>query len=292
MRFVCRLLSFLFAFWVVCAAASAQDIRYVHPEKYERATKTEENGLVQWAEHAEIKCQTCSGTGKMKCPTCERFYEDATFCIECKRTKEAVCRVCAGEGHFPDPLQKALCPGCQGAGFLLCGLCSGGGRIKSDTGGDRWSTCPGCRGEGGWKCGACGGARLVDSVQLKPSLAEANLATLTKAMATTDEALAGLGKWSPADQTARKAVKDLVKQMKIAEGVYPPLKKVQKALEDAMSKTAGGSQYQGQEEREGELMGGVKNSTVYFLQHQRRMLELCKKRQEANAKLAEENKGK
>lgn len=288
---VCRLLCFVLA-WFVAADLSAQELRFVHPEKFERATKADDAGLLQWAEMQEVKCPTCAGTGKMKCMTCERFFDDAPFCIECKRTKEAVCRACAGSGHFADPLEKALCPCCQGAGFLLCGLCNGGGRIKGE-GGDRWSTCPACRGDGGWKCGACKGERLVEVAQLKPSLRDANEATLEKALATTNEALAALEKFAPADfPSARKAVKDLQKQLKIAEKVYPPLKATQKSLEDAMNKTYGGTQYQGQGEREGAIMGTVKNSAEFYLKHQKHMMELCQKRLEANAKVEAENKGK
>jgi hypothetical protein len=290
-RSLLSVLSVVFAFCLV-AQATAQDLRFVHPEKFERATKADDAGMLQWDVHKEEKCPTCAGTGKMKCMTCERFFDDAPHCIECKRTKEAVCRACAGAGHFADPLEKALCSACQGAGFLECGLCGGGGRIKSE-GGDRFSTCPACRGDGGWKCSTCGGDRLVVAAQLKPSLKDANEATLNKALGTTNEALTAIGKFSPADfPSARKAVKDLQKQLKIAQSIYPPLKATQKTLEDAMSKTYGGSQYQNQGEREGAIMGVVKNSSEFYLKHQKRMIELALKRLEANAKLEAENKDK
>lgn len=281
--------------WFGAPRVAAQDLRFVHPEKYERATKADEAGMLQWADHVEVKCVTCSGTGKMKCMTCERFYEDAPHCIECKRNeeKQAVCRACAGAGHFADPLEKALCPCCQGASFLVCGLCSGGGRLKTEGGGDRWGTCSGCRGTGGWECGVCDGERLVEVAALKPSLRDANLATLTKAIATTDQALEALGKFTPAGgPDARKAVKQLVKDLQIAQSVYPPLKRTPKVLEAAMSKTYGGSQFQGQAEREVEMMGGVKNSAEFYLKHQKRMLQLAQQRLEANEKRAAENKGK
>ncbi|MBL8729977.1 MAG: hypothetical protein JNM25_16250 [Planctomycetes bacterium] len=286
-------LLFLFA-CLVAAPSPAQDLRFVHPEKYERATKTDAAGMLQWDTHKEEKCPTCAGTGKMKCMTCARFFDDATVCIECKRNKEreAVCRACGGLGHFADPLEKALCPCCQGAGFIECGLCSGGGRLKGE-GSDRWSTCSACRGDGGWKCAVCDGERLVEVASLKPSLAEASVATLTKAMATTDQALAALGKFTPAGgPDARKAVKELVKDLQIAQSIYPPLKRTPKFFEMCMSKTYGGSQYQGQAEREGQVQGTVKNSAEFYLKHQKHMMELALKRLEANEKLAAENKGK
>jgi hypothetical protein len=291
-----RLLSPLVFLFTFCFAAAlpAQDLRFVNPEKYERATKADEAGMLQWDVLKEEKCPTCAGTGKMKCMTCARFFDDATVCIECKRNKEreAVCRACGGLGHFADPLEKALCPCCQGTGFLECGLCGGGGRQKAE-GNDRWTTCVACRGDGGWKCGTCGGDRLVVAAQLKPSLREANEATLTKALETVNEALTAVGKFTLADhQSSRKAVKDLQKQLKIAEKVLPPLKATQKTLEDAMNKTYGGSQYQNQGEREGAIMSTVKNSAEFYLKHQKHMMELAQKRLEANAKLAAENKGK
>lgn len=292
----CLLLPLLFLFaWANTAPLPAQDLRFMHPEKFERATKADENGVLQWAEHAKDKCLTCAGTGKMKCMTCTRFFEDAPKCIECQRNKEreAVCRACGGLGHFADPLEKALCACCQGAGFLGCGLCSGGGRIKGEGENDRWNTCPACRGEGGWKCTTCNGERLVVAAQLKPPLKDANEATLSKALATTSEALAAVEKFAPADfPSSRKAVKDLQKQLKIAQGIYPPLKSAQKTLEDAMNKTYGASGYQNQEEREGALMDTVKSSAVFYLKHQKRMLDLCQKRLEANTKLVGENKEK
>ena len=146
-------------FFVLClallvgTAARAQvEFKFVHPEKFERATKTDDKGMEQWAEHAKLECATCSGTGKTKCPTCERFADDATHCIECKRSKEreVPCRACGGTGSVPDPLEKVLCPGCRGAGFLPCMVCKGGGRPKVGEA-KQWSAGPARRGEGGYK---------------------------------------------------------------------------------------------------------------------------------------------
>ncbi|HEX6810487.1 MAG TPA: hypothetical protein VF384_02585 [Planctomycetota bacterium] len=270
------------------------DIKFVHPEKFERATKTDDKGMVLWAEHAKQECPTCSGTCKTKCSTCARFSEDATNCIECKRSKEreVPCRACAGTGSFPDPLEKVHCPGCRAAGFLLCMLCGGGGRLRIDKA-KQWSACPGCRGDGGFKCTVCNGDRLVACIALKPSLKDANAATLTKALEATDKMMKELDAFTPAGgDKVRKEVKAMVKIYEIAQKEHPAIKNTIKALEEFMNKTYAGTQFQGHEENEASAMKLVKESTSYYLKHQKRMMELCLKRAEANEKLAADSKPK
>jgi hypothetical protein len=289
-----RSLLLLLAFVCGRAVVAQEGVRFTHPEKYERATKTDDKGLVQWAEHKPPKCQTCSGTGKTKCTTCERFPEEATKCPDCKRdeAKESVCMACAGTGEFPDPLVKAPCPGCYMSGRIVCASCPGSGALK--LGDDkRWSNCIGCRGAGWTKCGVCDGKRLVDTAAVKPSLKDANAAALSKAMATTDEALKAMTAFGqPKGDKTRKDVKELARILLIAQGVYPPLKKAPKVLDDLMATAYAASGYQGQAEREVHALMRVKESADYFLKHQRRMLELALKRAEANEKLLAEQKGK
>jgi hypothetical protein len=277
------------------AVRAQVEIKYFHPEKFERATKADDKGMEQWAEHAKVECPTCSGTGKTKCSTCDGFSEDATFCIECKRTKEreVPCRACGGTGSFPDPLEKVLCPGCRGAGFLVCMFCGGGGRLKIDKD-KQWSACPGCRGEGGFKCASCNGSRLVEVAGLKPSLKEANAATLGKAMTPTEQALKDLDAFAPTggEVAVRKEVKQLVKILEGVQAIHPAIKRLIKPFEDYMSKTYGGQQFQGHEEKYANAMKLVKDNTAFYLKHQKRMMELCLKRAEANEKLAGANKSK
>ncbi len=289
--FVC----FLFALVAALATAVAQDdgIRYFHPEKFERATKTDEAGMVQWADHAQLKCPTCSGTGQMKCSTCARYPDEAKKCPDCKRAedKKAPCHACAGTGTFPDPLEKALCPGCRGAGYLLCGCCPGSGILK--VGDDkRWSACPGCRGEGAVVCNVCAGKRLVEVAALKPSLRDANAAALKKAMESTDKLLADLAAFAPTAKNSRKESKALAEIIQSTGPLYPALKRVPKALDEVMKRTYPGANFQGQAQREVDSMGRIRSNVEYYVKHQRRMLELAQKRAEANEKLAAENKDK
>ncbi|HEU4420386.1 MAG TPA: hypothetical protein VFT55_15730, partial [Planctomycetota bacterium] len=233
-------MSLCLALFMGTVARAQVEIKYWIPEKIERATKADDKGMEQWAEHAKLECPTCSGTGKTKCSTCDRFAEDATTCVECKRSKEreVPCRTCAGTGAFPDPLEKVLCPGCRGAGFLLCMVCGGGGRLRIDKA-KQWSACPACRGEGGFKCAGCSGNRLVEVAGLKPSLKEANAATLGKALTPTEQALKDLDGFAPTggEVVVRKEVKALVKILEGAQGVHPAVKRMIKAVEDYMSKT-------------------------------------------------------
>lgn len=285
MKFVAHVLSLLAFVFVFAAPAAAQDgqKRFI-PEKFERQTKVDDNAVTQWVEWAELKCPNCSGTGKVKCKVCERFADDATNCPDCQRKEghEAVCRVCAGKGSIPDPLQKSPCPGCLGAGFLLCMVCGGGGQLKVDKA-KRWSPCPACRGPGAYKCGVCNGDRFVESATLKPSLADANAATLQKAMAATDQALKELEAFTPAGgDKARKEVKAFNKILEGVQNYFAPIRKEPKVFEDFLSKTYAGSGFQGHEEHEANAMNMVKANTEYFLKLNRRMMELALKRAEAN----------
>ncbi|MBP8301144.1 MAG: hypothetical protein KA020_12320 [Planctomycetes bacterium] len=272
----------------------APQFRYQMPEKIEREVAKDAAGYLQWGEYKPIKCVTCEGTGKTLCATCERAPEDTPKCIECQRNKEleAVCRVCAGVGTFPDPLAKVSCPECHGAGFFLCTLCGGDGRIKTQGGGDRYGTCPMCRGDGGYKCGVCAGERLVETASLKPSLKDASSALLTKAIATTDQMLTALTAFEPAAKNSRKETKELAKILEKGKDVFPPMKRAPKALEEVMNKVYGGSAYVDYKEREANAMAVFKANCEYYLKHQKRMMELALKRAEANEKLAAENKGK
>jgi hypothetical protein len=274
-------------------SASAQE-KVLNTEKMERPTVADDKGVLQWAEWKAEKCPNCSGTGKHKCFVCERLVDTLKFCIDCKRTpeREVVCRMCAGSGTLADPLEKAPCPGCRGASFLICTVCNGCGQSQAKDD-NKPSACVACRGDGGWKCGACNGARVVEPAALKPSFKDASLKDLQKAIAATDQSLKELGAITPAGgDKSRKEVKAVVKAMEPAAAVHPAVRRLLKPFEDYMGKIYAGKVWQGWEEKEAQTIAMIKGHTEYYLKHQKRMLELVHKRAEANAKLAAEQKGK
>lgn len=284
-----RLLFCLAVAFVTLLAGAAPAQRNFHPEKFDRATRTDSEGYVQWDEHKEVKCPNCSGTGRMKCTTCERFPDEVEKCPDCDRGEkgaknEAVCHACAGEGKFPDPLEKVLCPGCLGAGWSMCGTCPGGGVLRVGAA-KRYSKCPGCRGEGAIKCGVCKGKRLVATVPTKPPIREADVETLEKILAATEETLKAVERFVPKGKKTRKEVKEFAKILKGAQKTHPPLKPLQKHMDQLMKTTYGGSNFQGQSEREAFALERIKRGAVYYLQHQQRIQTLALERAKKNAEL-------
>lgn len=268
------------------------EIRYMTPERIERPTKADDKGVLQWAPWPEQKCEVCKGTGKTTCATCQRYPEEWTNCFECKHTKEAVCRTCGGLGKIPDPLEKVTCPGCMGAGFVPCSLCPGSnGTLRTKGGSPKGEKCPSCRGDGGFKCAVCNGTRFVEAAALKPSLKDANAATLAKALVTTDQALTALDGFSGDAKDARKVQKEMSRVIGLAQAIYPPCKRGQKAFEDYMARLAPGENYQDWGEMFGHGIGIWKNGFTYYLKVQKRMIELAQKRAEANEQAGGE-KGK
>lgn len=273
------LLSLLFAATAVLPAQ-----RFLIPDRIERKTDADDQGLQQWTKWQPIKCPSCKGVGKTKCTTCERFGDDAKTCPECNRKKplEPPCRVCAGEGKISDPLLSAPCAGCMGASFLICTVCGGGGRLKVG-GAKRWSDCPSCRGKGGFPCTGCKGKRVMSSLQLKPPMMDAPPDKLQKAMKDLDKMIALFDKVKPIGGTkARKTVKELTKAFDAGKKIHPAFKDLSKLVKGYMGKIFAGAQFQGHEENEANTIKMIKSNAEYYLKHQKRMMELALKRAEAN----------
>lgn len=287
------LISFLVAVLALVGTSLAQQ-KVLIPEKLERETVTDDKGLTQWAEWKDTECPACTGKGKVKCTTCERYPDDAKLCLDCERKpeREAVCRVCAGEGKLLDPLHKAPCPQCGAASFLLCPQCAGRG-VLGVAGSPKPTKCPVCSGDGGWKCTTCDGKRFVDMAAMKPSFADAKEKDLRKALAQTDALIKEFEEFAPVGgPKVRKEVKALTKMMESAQATYPALKRAVKSTDELMNKVYNGSQFQGHEETEANTLKMVAAHMAHYLKHQKRMMELVAKRNEANAKVAGEEAGK
>ena len=259
-------------------------IQMVLPDKFERATAADAQGLLQWADYKPENCPNCNGNKTVDCPHCGRF-DDNKKCIECQMKKKATCRACGGLGHFPDPLDKVVCPGCLGAGFFNCFVCGGRGVMKVTGSGDKLFDCVGCKGEGGFKCTVCNGARLVEVATFKPSLKETTaVPALQKAKDQIDAALKALAAAVPDGKNSRKDVKEYARIVTPATAALAPLKRCPKALEDVMNKIYAGSIYIGHEDHEADAIKQWQANTDYYLKHQQRILELCIARAEQNAK--------
>lgn len=74
----------------------------------------------------QTKCDTCNGTGKMRCNTC----------------RSGTCELCDGHGTIN---RGVYSPGGSDGGKVTCSKCSGTGK------------CPYCGGTGRETCHGCGG---------------------------------------------------------------------------------------------------------------------------------------
>ncbi|MBK8100593.1 MAG: hypothetical protein IPK26_26175 [Planctomycetes bacterium] len=288
-------------FWILltillCAASlCAQEpekieLKMVVPTTFELPTKADDKGLLQFEPFKEEKCVNCAGTKEAGCMLCARL-DDNKACPECKGTRKAPCRSCGALGHWPDPRKKVNCPGCYGAGAFRCHVCDGRTWQKVQGSGDKKLKCAACRGVGIYKCGVCSGARVVDSVTFKPSLEDATVAALTKTKDQIDGLLAALEKFQPTGKNTRKEMKELLGILDKGKDL-PPIKRSPKFLDEMMDKTYGGSMFDGHEDMEANTMKTWIESTQYYLKHQKRLVELCLVRAEANAKVVGDKKDK
>lgn len=252
------------------------------PEKLERATTTDDDGVLQWAEYEAERCVNCKGQKWMPCLHCQRFDEgDCEDCPECHNTKKAVCRICAGTGEMPDILERAPCPSCFGASITRCFVCNGRGQFPVAGGGDRLQKCGCCDGKGGYACQTCDGQRWVETPKLKPSVGEAKLKDLRKALETLDkvaEAVAGFE--SVGD--GRKDIKTYSKALAPAARYFPPLRRAQKHFEGSTKDQTKGAVWKHYADTVKASAEAAKQSLEYYLKHQRQLLGLCIARAEVN----------
>lgn len=260
------------------------------PDKYERTTELDDNGLEQWTEYRQLACPNCQGKKTTVCFHCDGLIRNQQ-CLECKMKKKVTCRVCAGLGHVPDPLEKVVCPHCLGATIFPCDICGWEGGTMVKGGSKKPAACVACKWQGSYPCTVCRGARLVDPVKLKPSVGEASLKDLLKAREAIATVLAAMAEFEPGGSKTRKDIKAYSKLLTPATRYLPPLKSAQKAFEAVMKKALKGEVWIGHEEREVAVIKRFMQHHGYYLQHQKRLLDLCVERAEFNEK-AQAAKGK
>ena len=285
-----RILLFLFLALTAAGSAFAQDkprkepepFMVPIPERMERATKADDNGVLQWAEFQDVECVNCKGKGKMTCRHCERFDDGmCPDCPECHNTREATCRVCAGTGKMPDILLRAPCPSCGGAGLTACSICAGMGQMKVNGAGDKPQKCGCCKGTGGFTCLTCNGRRYVDTPKLKPNVAEAKLAELKKAMEALQQVMDTMQTLESTGD-GRKDMKLYAKVVAPGQKFFPPLKDAQKHFEAEKKAEANGSVWTKYADCVRADTKNAKDQLEYYLKCQKRLLELCIARAESN----------
>ena len=249
----------------------------------ERKVETDDKGKQQWAKWQGGACPMCRTAKKIACPTCKDL-EHAKSCPECgtkkkPMPKQAPCRMCAGVGTLPDPLEKAPCPGCAGASVFPCAGCGGEGNYPVQGGGKKRQKCAVCRGHGALKCGVCKGRRLVESAKL---LAKDNLKKLKAARNAAEDALTKVKDWKPLATKARKDVKEFQKMIKSAAKDLAPLKRVSKAMADLVKDVSKMDVYRGAADRKSRSMRMMAQFTAWYLKHQVKILDLAVKRVEHN----------
>ncbi len=253
------------------------------PEKLERATAPDANGVVQWVAFKAEPCVNCQGRKTMVCRHCARFEKgDHNDCPECKETKEAPCRICAGTGEMPDILVRAPCPTCFGASVTACLICNGAGRFPVAGGGDRMQKCGCCDGVGAYKCATCDGKRYVETPALKPSVGDAKVADLKKAQEALALVATALATFESTGD-GRKDAKAFDKVVGPGEKYFVPLKRARKHFEDATKKMAKGSVWTHYGETVKNNLAMAKQALEYYVKHQTRLLELSLARAEQNA---------
>lgn len=256
------------------------------PEKIERPTEKDAQGLLQFVAYKPERCINCKGRQVMVCQHCARFDPgDCDSCAECKNTKEAKCRICAGTGEMPDILQRAPCPSCFGAAVTRCFVCGGRGKFPVKGGGKKPEECGCCKGTGAFACETCNGKRFVELPALKPSLLDAKSADIKKAIEAID-AVAAEAKRFQTTGDGRKDGKAFEKVSGLGGKYLPVMKRVQKHFESVSKEQTKGSGWTAYREMVDAQVDATKQSLDYYLKHQKRVLELCLARAEHNEPLA------
>ncbi len=289
-KILALLVGLLFA--VDAGAQKLMPLGWVPPDKLERETKKDDAGFLQWKKFETAPCPTCKRSKKHECPHCARA-ERTKSCLECKRdvSKDpegkgaAPCRICNATGKTIDILEQSPCPGCMGAGVQVCMVCGNEGSFPIKGGSKKPAKCGCCKGKGGYPCTVCKGKRFVTPFKLKPSVAEAKLKDLRAALKGVEKAHSNLAGFASKGE-GRKDAKAFAKILKPAEKYLPSLKGTTKFYVAVSKAHTKGSMWVGYGDMQNNMTESFRQSIQYFLERQKRVLELCIARQEHNEQVA------
>jgi len=280
-----RLLSLATLLFLAAPAATAQSREKLPDPVVARETVEDEKGLQQWKDE-EVECPTCRKAKVVECPMCSG--RELPSCPVCEGTKKATCYTCAGTGRSPDPLKEMPCIYCKGLAWYPCGLCGGGGVLRVK---EAEVKCGSCKGTGFFPCTVCKGTRLLPSVRVKKKdPGDAKLKDLQQVQTELQETLAELEAWEASD-TVSKNLKSLGTLLKDPAKSLPPLKDMQKELEEVLKGiTRAGSMYLGYEANLLHQFQVFQDRSAYLIKYQLEVLKLCIARLEHNEKILSDGK--
>lgn len=267
-------------------AASQQTLEKIPVVDFQRETELDPAGLKQFKAF-DVKCEACRGLRDWTCQGCDKL--DLPNCPECKGTKKAPCRVCAGRGKTHDPLLEHTCTYCRGSAWYDCAQCGGMGYFfENSAGGERLQKpCGACKKVGRYACNPCGGKRVVDTVRIKRKApSDASAADLRATQAELQSWMAQLEAFEPLDRAAKstKALEGLVAR---PGRTLAPLKDMLALLEEVQKGlTRAGAGYQNYEERQNFQFLLFRDRSIHLLRHNLRALELCIERADFNETVA------
>jgi hypothetical protein len=169
----------------------------------------------------------------------------------------------------------------------MCFVCNGRGKFPVQGDGKKPAKCISCATVGAFPCETCGGKRFVELPALKPSAPDASAADLKKAIEALDAVQSEMRKFASVGD-GRKDPKAFESVTAAGGKFLPVLKRVQKHFDSVSKKQTKGEgwvQYKDMVRNQAEWQ---KYALEYYLQHQKRVLQLCLARAEHNEPIVAE----